>query len=597
MVSSISHVLRGQFDPLTVVLASGFSLWWLTRFHLRPLYLAWLSIGIAPLLLVPDYKFPFEDYVPAAILAPLQQVATSICTPAGIVTLLAGYILARLVLRKNPEPVVYQEDLPDFKILGKKTEPSTIEDIPTVAKELRQSFLSGYSRPLATRIAQLKGLRAFLVENKEAILACLHQDLGRPRVEGAMYDYAIILAEVDCCLANLTHWVQPTSKPGHILSLPASQYMQPDPLGVALIIGTWNFPLQLLLAPLAGALAAGNTALIKPCVISKACAKLLQDELPKYFDPNIVHVLGGYEPRDSPTTHALLEEKWDIIFFTGSPTVGRVIMAGAAKNLTPCVLELGGKNPVYVDRSADIRLAAKRCVWGRNLNAGQQCIAPDFVLCHQDVLDEFAEQCKHFVTELYGQDPKQGNNIGRIVGERQMKRLKGLLQTTKGQFVTGGANEYDEATRYIPPTVVKADMDDVLMEDEIFGPILVITPVKNAAAAVAEINRRPEPLALYVFADDKHVQDLVVQNTRSGGVTVNHCIFHVGNSHLPFGGVGNSGMGAYHGKKSFDVFSHHKPVLVKTWLPDFGLISDAFFIYPPWNGLKEQLLGLAQPLM
>lgn len=376
------------------------------------------------------------------------------------------------------------------------------------------------------------------------------------------------------------------------MTFPATSLVYKEPYGVALIIGTWNYPLMLTLVPLAGAIAAGNVAILKPCRVAAATSELLGRLVPKYLDPKIVKVVGFTHPRDRPTTNALLAHRLDYIFFTGGPEPGAEIMKRAAAHLTPCTLELGGKNPVFVAADADVDLAAKRTVWGRMMNAGQQCIAPDFVLVDRRVERAFLDACKKWVEAFYEGHPEVPGVIGRIVNDKRMELMKTLLDTHAEQVVVGGT--YDVATRYVAPTVMLMKGSEPCMQEETFGPILMVVAVESMDEAIRFVNARPKPLSMYIFASCKATQERIVQNTAAGGVTINGTLFHCAHPELPFGGVGRSGMGSYHGKKSFDTFTHEKPVLRKSALPDGGLLSDPFFLYPPWTagGLKESLIRL-----
>jgi len=283
-----------------------------------------------------------------------------------------------------------------------------------------------------------------------------------------------------------------------------------------------------------------------------------------------------------------LEQKFEYIFFTGSPSIGRIVMKEAAKYLTPLTLELGGKNPVFVDKDCDLDLAAKRTIWGRMMNAGQQCIGPDYVLTDKRVIGQLEEKMKHYVKELYGDNPKDNGNFGRIVGVRQTEKLVETLKTHGGKLIYGG--NYVEKEKYIEPTIIEVGFDSPAMKEETFGPIMILVPVDSMEQAITYVNSRPKPLSLYLYSNNKAMVEKIIQNTSSGGVTVNGTLFHAGHPHLPFGGVGDSGMGAYHGEETFWTFTHRKPVLKKSIWRDFGLLSDPFFAYPPWTSLKEKLL-------
>jgi aldehyde dehydrogenase (NAD+) len=346
---------------------------------------------------------------------------------------------------------------------------------------------------------------------------------------------------------------------------------------------------MLTMVPLVGAIAAGNCVVLKPSNISPHSARLLGKLLPRYVDPRVLAVVGPSCEGDRTMTSALLKHKWDYVFFTGSPSIGKIVMQEAAKFLTPVTLELGGKNPVIVCEDADLDLAAKRCVWGRMMNAGQQCISPDYVLCEKAAVDKFLERSKYWVKELYGQNPKENGNFGRIVGQRQMERLIGLMDTHGGEVICGG--KYEKDCCYIEPSVMKLDFNSSLMKEETFGPILIVVPVDSYKDAIKYINSKPKPLSLYLFTSNTETQEKIIYNTSSGGITVNATLFHVAHPGMPFGGVGDSGCGAYHGRFTFETFSHRKPVLKKcVWKFDGGLLSDPFFVYPPWNENKEKIV-------
>ena len=345
---------------------------------------------------------------------------------------------------------------------------------------------------------------------------------------------------------------------------------------MVLVIAPWNYPVQLLLVPVAGAIAAGNTVVMKPSEISAATSALLARLVPQYLDPSAVRLVEG----GVPETTELLAQRFDHIFYTGNGTVGRVVMAAAARHLTPVTLELGGKSPVIVDRSANLKVAARRIAWGKWLNAGQTCIAPDYVLVDEQVRVEFLDQLDRAVTTFYGEDPHASPDYGRIVSDRHFDRLSALL--AGGTVATGGRTE--PAERYIAPTVlVDVDPTSPLMSEEIFGPLLPVLGVASAHDAVDFVNGRDHPLALYVFAGDRSVVDDVLARTSSGGVTVNGTILHFTNPHLPFGGIGESGMGAYHGESGVRLFQHRKPVLTR------GTALDPSLPYPPYSDLKAAL--------
>lgn len=449
-------------------------------------------------------------------------------------------------------------------------------DMAAVVDRVRATFNNGSTRPLAWRKHQLERMIAMLEENEEDFLQALAHDLGKPRPEGFITDIAFVISEIELMLKNLKKWNKPERVPTPLVSMPAKSRRIPQPLGVVLVIAPWNYPVQLLLVPAAGALAAGNAVVLKPSEVSSATSTVLARLVPQYLDPTAVAIVEG----GVAETTALLEQRFDHIFYTGNGTVGRIVMATAAKHLTPVTLELGGKSPVIVDKSANVRVAARRIAWGKWLNAGQTCVAPDYVLVHRDIETQLVEELRNTLVEFHGVDPHRSPDYGRIVSPRHFDRLASLL--ADGQAVIGGQVNADE--RYIAPTVMTdVRLDSRLMTEEIFGPLLPIIPVGDVQAAVRFITARPHPLALYVFAEDRQVIDNVVTNTTAGGVTVNGTILHLTSPHLPFGGVGESGMGAYHGKSGVRLFQHMKPVLTR------GTRIDPSLAYPPYTDKKIKL--------
>ena len=452
-------------------------------------------------------------------------------------------------------------------------------DAAALTKSLRATFDSGRTRPLAWRKEQLAGLRRMMVEGEDKLLQALRVDLGRPKVEAFAADIGHTKQELRHMAKHVERWMKPTRVRMPVTVAPAKGWIVPEPLGVVLVIAPWNYPIQLLIEPVGATLAAGNCVLAKPSELAPACSAALARLLPLYVDPEAVTVAeGGVDE-----TTALLAERWDHIFFTGSTAVGRVVAEAAAKHLTPTTLELGGKSPTYVHASADLDVAARRIAWGKLMNAGQTCIAPDYVLVDHEVKDALVEKLGQRIEEFYGSDPQTSTSFGRIVNARHLERLQGLLASGAGTVAVGG--QVDAADRFVAPTVtVEPSPDSPIMQEEIFGPILPVLGVDGPAQAKAFIAARAKPLALYVFAGRDDVIDDVVAGTSSGGVCVNQTLMHLLPPELPFGGVGDSGMGAYHGKAGFDVFSHHKSVLRKPTKPDLKLL------YPPYKPLIERLV-------
>jgi aldehyde dehydrogenase (NAD+) len=465
---------------------------------------------------------------------------------------------------------------PDAPTPRKARKSATGPDAAALVARLRASFESGRTRPLDWRRAQLKAMKRMLQEREQELLDALATDLGKPRAEAWATDIGFVIAEIDYILKRLRRWTRPERVHAPLVTKPARARIVREPVGVVLVIAPWNYPVQLLLAPVAGAIAAGNCVVAKPSEVASATSAVLARLLPEYLDPECVAVVEGAVEE----TTALLEQRFDHILYTGNGRVARVVMEAAAKHLTPVTLELGGKSPVYIDESADLEVAARRVAWGKFLNAGQTCIAPDYVLVSRGLEDRFVELVRRSVFDFYGNEPKDSSDYARIVDDRHFQRLVGLLDS--GTVAVGG--EHDAATRYLAPTVLRDVMpESPVMQEEIFGPVLPIVPVNDADEAIAFVNGREKPLALYVFAD-AGVADKVVNETSSGGASINATMFHVAVPGLPFGGVGPSGMGAYHGRASFDTFSHAKSVLKKSTKPDPDLA------YPPYTERKEKLL-------
>jgi aldehyde dehydrogenase (NAD+) len=446
-----------------------------------------------------------------------------------------------------------------------------------VVGALRVYFNTGATKPRSWRLSQLDALEHFLMEREQDILDALHADLGKPAMEAFGAEIGLPRSELRLARRKLASWMKPKRVWTSLAAMPGRSYVYREPLGVTLIITPWNYPFQLVVLPLIGAIAAGNCVMIKPSEIAPNVSALLAHWLPRYLDPKAIQVMEG----GVPETTALLREKWDHIFYTGNSKVGRIVMDAAAKHLTPVTLELGGKSPCIVDESANLDTAAKRIVHGKFVNAGQTCVAPDYVLVHDHVHDALINRMASTVREFYGEDPRRSPDFARIIDERHHARLTRLL--ANADVVTGG--ETDLADRYIAPTILRnVNEDDPVMQEEIFGPILPVISVLSIDSAIAFVNRRAKPLALYAFARDKHVQKRILANTSAGGTTINHVWLHLGVPELPFGGVGESGMGAYHGRHSFETFSHRRSVLKKPTL------ADPPILFPPYATWKLRWL-------
>jgi acyl-CoA reductase-like NAD-dependent aldehyde dehydrogenase len=443
-------------------------------------------------------------------------------------------------------------------------------DCSDLVSRQREYFVSGATRPVAWRRQQLEALKALLADNRGRFLSALHQDLRRNEVDAELMDIGFCIKEAEYALKHMHNWMRAEHEPTPLVLKPGHVRVRHDPLGVTLIIGAWNEPLMLTFGPLAPALAAGNTAVIKPSEMCAATAALIGELVPQYMDPNAVAVVQGAIPE----TTALLAERWDLIFFTGSPKVGKIIHQAAAKNLTPTVLELGGKNPAIVHPSADIEVAARRLVHGRFSNAGQICTSPDHVLVWPQVKAELVDFLIKSVHDFYGRDPQQSPDYGRIVDRKNTERLAGLIDS--GKAVVGGHVDLDDL--YIAPTVlVDVALDSPVMQEEIFGPILPILEVDSVRGAIDWVNGHEAPLCLYIFAEDEQVVDQIVGATDSGDIDVNDCTLHPLIPELPFGGVGNSGMGKYHGRWGFEAFTNARGVLYHSTKIDPGVR------YPPYS--------------
>lgn len=441
---------------------------------------------------------------------------------------------------------------------------------------LRHNFDAGATKPAAWRRRQLSGLRAMLLENSLRFEDAVRADLRKSPTETQVLEIGPLLSEIDFALRHLRRWLKPrhVSVPNSVM--PARASVVREPLGVVLIIAPWNYPIYLLFGPLIGALAAGNAVVLKPSELAPATSALIAELVPRYLDRRGVQVIEGAVAE----TTELLAQRFDHIFFTGNGRVGRIVLAAAAHTLTPVTLELGGKSPAFVDDSADLASAALRIAWGKFANAGQTCVAPDYVLATPAAARGLENALALAIRDLYGDDPSTSPDYARIVSEAQFDRLHALLED--GRTVTGGGA--DRATRFIAPTVL-ADVtaDAPIMQEEIFGPILPIVTVGSADEAVRFIAARDKPLALYVFSERKAVRRRFITGTSSGAIAFGAPIVHLSVATLPFGGVGPSGMGAYHGEAGMNTFSHEKSVLSKPLRPD-----SLRLIYPPYTESKDR---------
>lgn len=452
-----------------------------------------------------------------------------------------------------------------------------------VVSQARKSFQSGRTAPLAFRKQQLQNLMRLYEENTQEMIDALREDLHKSKQEAIVTEIDFIKNDLRNILYNFEDWAKPERiwNKG-IANLLDGARIYKDPYGVVLVVGAWNYPIQLALAPFAAAIAAGNCVILKPSEVAVSSGKLIAELVPKYLDQNCFQVYQG----GVPETSELLKQRFDYIFFTGSTSVGKIVYKAATEYLTPVTLELGGKSPVYLDKSADLDISVRRILWGKCLNVGQSCIAPDYLLCSKEIETKFIETADKVLKEWYGGKLKQSPDYGRIINDAHFQRIVKLLGGAK---VAYGGN-YDASERFIEPTIVtNVKPTDPLMQDEIFGPILPIVNVESPQEAISVINSRENPLALYIFSNNQEVIDLIINKTSSGGITVNDTMMHFSLDSLPFGGVGHSGIGSYHGKRSFDTFVHEKGALIK----DLGKIGElaSSSRYPPFSDSKIQFIS------
>ncbi len=447
---------------------------------------------------------------------------------------------------------------------------ATHSDIAKIVAHLRQTFSTGKTRSIEWRRAQLRGLEKMMAENEPAIAAALEKDLDRSPFEAWLADIATTAGEARYAAKNVKKWVRRKHRLLELAQLPGRGWVEYEPYGTVLIIGAWNYPFYLTLGPAVGAIAAGNAVLLKPSEIAPASSALMVELVPRYLDGDAIAVVEG----DGAVSQELIAQGFDRVFFTGGTEIGRKVYEGAAPHLTPVTLELGGKSPVIVAADADVDVAAKRIAWIKLLNAGQTCVAPDYVLADVKIRDELVGKIGEAITKFRAQEKTTGL---RIVNQRQFDRLTGYLARTKGTIALGG-NSDASGLRLEPTVVVDPDPDEPLMSNEIFGPILPIISVESLDDAIRFVNSRPKPLSAYLFTKTRAVRERVIREVPAGGMLVNHLAFQVSTARLPFGGVGASGMGAYHGRWGFEEFSHAKSVLTKPTRPDLSS-----FVYPPYT--------------
>ncbi len=444
-------------------------------------------------------------------------------------------------------------------------------DIPSLVSSQRKFYRFQKTKSIDFRKQQLKRLRKAIIESEQQLYQAVEKDLGKGYEEAFLTEMSLVIKEIDLHLKHLSRWAKPKRVSSPIYILPSKSEVVPEPMGVVLIIGPFNYPFQLTMAPLVGAMSGGNCCVIKPSEQTPHTANVIQQVINSTFDDHYLHVVTG----DVEVGKALLRQAYDLIFFTGSTTVGKIVMQKAAEHLCPVVLELGGKSPSIVLPSADVTTTAKRIAWGKTINAGQTCIAPDYILVHRDLADSLIDGISKHWKDMYGDEPEKSNHYGRIVSERAFDRLTQYLND--GQVVYGG--HADRESRYIAPTILRdVNTDDAVMKEEIFGPILPVITYKDETD-LKHMLPEEKPLACYVFGNEKEAIKWFDQ-VDAGGGAINDTILHVSNANIPFGGVGKSGMGNYHGKSSFDAFTHQKGRIVsKTWI-------DPNLRYPPYKSFS-----------
>mmetsp|Transcript_36126 Transcript_36126/g.104051 ORF Transcript_36126/g.104051 Transcript_36126/m.104051 type:complete len:475 (+) Transcript_36126:76-1500(+) len=453
------------------------------------------------------------------------------------------------------------------------------EAINAAHAQLKETFASGRTTPAEWRKAQLRGLRRMCMERKAEVVEALKADLGRPVMESFTSELAGSIGEIDFAIEHLDTWMRPEKVATSMLLQPARSVVRREPKGVVLIMSPWNFPFNLCVIPLTAAIAAGNCVLLKPSDLATNVEALLARLLPEFVDPEAVIVVTGGVPEAT----ALLSLRWDHIFYTGNGTIGKQVAKAAAEHLTPCTLELGGKSPTLVLPGANIPVAARRILAGKTFACGQICVAPDYALVHKDVEPRLVEEMRAVLTEWYGEDAATSDSFGRIVNERHFDRINKLLESA-GSEVIAQAGKPDRAAKFMPPTLLRAPAEgSAIMEEEIFGPVLPIQTMDSLESMIRCVNSREKPLALYIFGSEAMADEVIAQ-TSSGTVCVNDTIIHLTNVNLPFGGVGASGYGRYHGKYGFDELSHERAVMYKKTWPDLAAR------YPPYTEGNLKLL-------
>ncbi|MED3794606.1 aldehyde dehydrogenase [Niallia alba] len=444
--------------------------------------------------------------------------------------------------------------------------------------QTKSFFSTQATLPLAFRIEQLEKLRNAIVEKEQILLKALQKDLGKHPFESYASEIGFVLQSIRHTIKHLKKWMKPKKVRSTWSLFPSKGEILNEPYGTVLIIGPFNYPFQLLIEPLIGAIAAGNCAILKPSELVPTVSAVVTEMINTTFEPAYISsVEGGVE-----TNQAMIHANFDYIFFTGSTKVGKIVMEAAAQHLAPVTLELGGKSPVIIDETANLTIAAKRIIWGKTLNAGQTCVAPDYIMVHESVKESFIVEMKKTLVNYFGETIEDKEDFGRIVSERHFLRLREMLEVDRKAILFGGKSNRD--TRFIEPTILDATWDSATMQEEIFGPILPILTYKELEKAIESIRKLDKPLALYLFTNNKETETKVLRAISSGGVCINDVLTHIVPPNLPFGGVGASGMGAYHGEYSFTTFSHQKSILRKSTRVDIPIL------YPPYTEKKEKMI-------
>lgn len=453
-------------------------------------------------------------------------------------------------------------------------------DINKLVMMQRQYYNTGKTRDISFRLEKLKRLKSVVLKNEEKILLALKKDLNKSNFEGFMTEVGMFYSELDFAIKNIRKWSKTKRVNSSMVNFPSISKIIPQPYGVTLIMSPWNYPFQLALIPLVWSVAAGNCVILKTSEYSVSTSSIVKEIIENTFLKEYVAVVQGSQEE----SEKLLLEKFDYIFFTGSTNIGKIVMKSASEYLTPITLELGGKSPCIILKDADIDLTAKRLTWGKLINAGQTCVAPDYVLVHEDRKDELIKKIKHYIIRYFGENPCNNEQFPRIINERHFNRIISLIDTDK--VVYGGV--YNNKTLKIEPTIVgNVNWNDNIMKEEIFGPIFPILTYKDLDEVIQEIIQRPNPLALYIFTKNKNLENKILEMIPAGGCCINDTITHIATNYLPFGGVGESGMGSYHGKAGFDTFTHYKSVLKK-------LNLDIPIRYAPYN---DKLIKILKKIM